>query len=144
MIALNTDVLLRYLLQDDLQQSAHANGLIGSLGEASIYISTSVMLDLYTTLALDEKVSPDAPITVIEGLLRSREVVIQDAEVVHRAIRRMKATEGEFFDCLTVEQAESAGCSQVVSYLENDKVGMTVLVETPWSGPNKGQQRHTQ
>lgn len=135
MIALNTDVLMRYLMQDHLQQSAHAKGLIESMGEASIYVSTSVMLDLYMTLAEDEKLSADTALTVIESLLRSREVVVQDAEVVHRAIRRAKATDGEFFDCLTVEQAESAGCSQVVSYLENDNVGMTVLVEkTPWSG----------
>jgi predicted nucleic-acid-binding protein len=107
-IALDTNVLVRYFAQDDARQSAAATRLIeGSLSAAARGFVSLVAL-LETVWVMESRYQADVPTVteIVVDLLDSASIEVQDAAAVGRAIQRYAQGDVDLHDCLIVALAE--------------------------------------
>ena len=130
MIGLDTNVLVRYLAQDDPKQTAAATRLLGSLSVASPGFVSQVVL-AETVCVLQSRYAADASQIgqVVETLLRTEVIRVERADVAWRALRRFRQDQGDFPDALVAELARAAGCKQIYSFDRGavKRSGMTLL-----------------
>lgn len=55
-------------------------------------------------------------ITVLETLLRTRELVVENADIVWQALRRYGLANADFADCLIERSASAAGCEHTMTF----------------------------
>ncbi len=117
MIGLDTNVLVRYVAQDDLKQSPQAARLIESLtSDSPGYVSLVSVVELAWVLSGCYAASRDDIAGVLETLLRAKELVIADADAVWKALRLFKQTKADFADCLIERCAATAGCDHTATF----------------------------
>jgi predicted nucleic-acid-binding protein len=117
MIGLDTNVLVRYVTQDDPVQSAKAAQLIESLTAASPgFVSLVSVVELVWVLQTCYQSAKGEVVTVLETLLRTRELTIEHAEVIWQALRRFTTTKADFADCLIERCAHAAGCEYTATF----------------------------
>src|SRR5262249_16640625 len=101
MIGLDTNVVVRYLTFDDTTQTARAIALIDSLSpEAPGFVSVVVIIELVWVLESSYHFPKADILRALDSLLRSKELVIENAEAVGQAARTFAANRTEFADCL--------------------------------------------
>ena len=104
MIAIDTNVLLRYLLRDDEAQSERARRLV--TGERRVLITDVVLVEMFwTLLGRRYRVGKIDLIAVVEGLLQEPNLRFEDEEVVWQALRAYGDTKADFADALIVCKA---------------------------------------
>jgi predicted nucleic-acid-binding protein len=130
MIGLDTNVIIRYITQDDPAQSAAATKLFESLSsEAPGFIPLVASVELVWVLQSCYHSKRDAVAEVLETLLRSKELVVEQAELVWQALRRFSATRADFADCLIERRAHLAGCQYTATFDKNAAAaGMRLLL----------------
>ena len=118
MIGLDTNVIIRYVAQDDARQSAAATRLMeGSLSaETPGYITLVTLCEVAWVLAECYGADRERIRTVIEGLLETRQIVVESAEVAWRALRAWQGTSADFSDALIGEIALAAGAKKVLTF----------------------------
>ncbi len=117
MIGLDTNVLVRYVAQDDAKQSPQATRLIESLSaDSQGYISLISVVELVWVLTGCYGASRDDIAAVLETLLRAKELAVSDADVVWKALRLFKQGKADFADCLIERSAAAAGCDHTSTF----------------------------
>jgi predicted nucleic-acid-binding protein len=117
MIALDTNVLVRYIMQDDVDQAARASKLVESLSaDRPALIPLVVVVELAWVLARSYKLKRPQIAQAIEGLMSSRELIIAQSATVWSALRAYRKGKGDFSDCLIARCATAEGCSQVMTF----------------------------
>lgn len=117
MIGLDTNVLVRYIAQDDPRQSAKATRLIESLtDDAPGYVSTVSIVELVWVLMGCYASTKSEICEVLETLLRTKEIVVAHADTVWKALRMYKESKADFADCLIERSANEAGCSHTATF----------------------------
>jgi predicted nucleic-acid-binding protein len=116
-IGLDTNVLARYVMQDDPRQSPRATRLIESLSaEAPGFVPVVTLVELVWVLSGSYGLSRAQVATVLETLLRSRELVIDRAELVSQALSRFGSAGVDFADALIDRTAAAAGCEATMTF----------------------------
>jgi predicted nucleic-acid-binding protein len=88
MIGLDTNVLVRYIMQDDPKQSAKASKLIESLdGNNQGYITMVSVVELYWVLTSSYELSGQQVGQALEAILRTKQFLVERADQVMRALR---------------------------------------------------------
>lgn len=117
MIGLDTNVLVRYLTQDDPIQSEQANGFFESLSTGLEGYATVVSLVELVWVLSSCYGSSNAEISsVLENLMHTKYIVVQDKAIVWKALRNFKEGKADFPDCLIKHTSFDAGCSSVVTF----------------------------
>ncbi len=117
MIGLDTNVLVRYIAQDDPKQSPQATHLIESLSANSLgFISIVSVVELVWVLTGCYASTRGDVCEVLETLLRTKEIVVANADTVWKALRLFKIGKADFADCLIEMSASEAGCSHTVTF----------------------------
>ena len=117
MIGLDTNVLVRYIMQDDAKQSPKATRLIESLTtDAPGFVSLVSIVELGWVLSSAYGLTRQQVTQALELLLRTKEVVIDHADQVLKALRVFKASSVDFADCLIERSAASAGCDRTMTF----------------------------
>lgn len=117
MIGLDTNVLVRYVTQDDPVQSPKAAELIESLSAtAPGFVSTVSVVELVWVLQSCYQSARSDVVTVLETLLRTRELTVERAELVWQAVRKFAANKADFADCLIERCAHAAGCEYTATF----------------------------
>lgn len=118
MTGLDTNVLVRYLAQDDAAQSAQATALIeGDLTErAPGFISLVVLVECCWVLKRLYAASPADIRSTVADLLDIAQLVVEQRELVAAALTRLGSGAGEIADALIFEIATRAGCQRIVSF----------------------------
>lgn len=106
MRAADTNVLVRLLAQDDVDQLARARAVL----EGGLWICHLVLAETAWVLARSYRLDREAIAKAVEMLLSTAQVVVQDREIVVAAVRtfRTEASVG-FSDCLILETARRVG-----------------------------------
>ena len=128
MIGLDTNVLVRYLTQDDPAQAARATHLIeNELSERQPgYISLVVLVETCWVLKRLYGATPVELGTTVRDLLDTRQLAVENRVAVARALASFGA--GDLADGLIVEVAREVGCLRVVTFdRKAAKVGMELL-----------------
>lgn len=117
MIGLDTNVLVRYIMQDDPKQSPLATGLVESLSaDAPGFVTQVSVVELYWVLWSAYGLDRAQRGSAIDGLLRSKEIIVESAEVVWKALRVFQAGNADFADCLIERAAANAGCTRTMTF----------------------------
>jgi predicted nucleic-acid-binding protein len=121
MIGLDTNVLVRYLAQDDPKQAARATRLIEQELTASKpgFVSLVVLAELCWVLARLYGASQDEIKQTVDDLLGTPQFQLERREVVRAAVQRAKgviASKAGFVDALIAQTAQAEGCSHVVTF----------------------------
>ena len=112
MIGLDTNVLVRYIAQDDSKQSPKATRLIESLTvDAPGYVSIVSVVELVWVLTGCYALTRGEICEVLETLLRTKEIIVAHADTIWKALRLFKEGKADFADCLIERSANQAGCS---------------------------------
>lgn len=121
MIGLDTNVVVRFLVQDDDVQSPIATRVFSGLSrEQPGFISSVALAEITWVLSRAYKASRDEIASAVEGMLRSAELVIENAEATYRALAAYRASpSAEFADALIVQRAAIAGASETVTFDQN-------------------------
>lgn len=128
MIAIDTNVLLRYLLDDDVSQSKKATSII--TGQSNVLITDIVLMEVIWTLKGKKyNLDKESIIKVINTLFAEPNILFEDAQTVWRALgdykqaksKRVgsKRKEADFPDALIVNKA-----SFVANKLNDDLDGV--------------------
>lgn len=116
MIGLDTNVLVRYVTQDDAAQALAANELIDQLSESQPgYVTMTVTVEMYWVLSRAYRTDKTTVAATLIGLLDAKEVVVERADLVRRAVRRLAAG-ADFADALISEAGADAGCERTVTF----------------------------
>lgn len=130
MIGLDTNVVIRYLMQDEPQQSARASAFIEQhlSTENPGYISLIVLVEIAWVLRSCYDIDREKIARTFRALLETRQLWIERADLVVRALRRYSENAADFSDALIVELARDQGCSETVSFdRKANSLGMRIL-----------------
>jgi predicted nucleic-acid-binding protein len=117
MIGLDTNVLVRYIMQDDLKQSPLATRLIESCSvESRGFVTLVSVVELFWVMSSAYELDRGQLIAALEGLLRTKELVVERAEIVWKALRIFQAANVDFADCLIERSAAAAGCERTMTF----------------------------
>lgn len=128
MIGLDTNVVIRYLTQDDAKQSAIANRIIEQeLNEKNQgYITLVSLIEITWVLESCYEQTKDDVINVLDSLLTIKQIAIEKTDLVYLALKRFRSGTADFSDALITLVCEDAGCKRIVSF---DKRAVTVGME---------------
>lgn len=131
MIGLDTNVLVRYIAQDDAVQSPKATQLMESLNtEIPGFVSLVSLVELVWVMQGCYSATKHESVAILETLLRTREILIQNAEVVARAVAAYSTSNADFADCLIERSAHHAKCSCTMTFDNNAaKTAGMMLIE---------------
>jgi predicted nucleic-acid-binding protein len=118
LIGLDTNVLARYLVEDDPEQSRRATLLVDrALAEGErLFVTQIVLCELVWVLDSAYGYPRQEIVSVLRDLLRTRQLVIEDLDSTRKALERYAAKGGDFADFLIVERCRRAGCARVASF----------------------------
>ena len=117
MIGLDTNVLVRYIMQDDPRQSAKATMLIESLDvDRPGFLGLVSVVELYWVLTSCYELSDEQAKQALDVLLRTKQIVVERADQVLRALRVFETGKADFADCLIERTAAAAGCEQTMTF----------------------------
>jgi predicted nucleic-acid-binding protein len=106
MIGLDTNVLVRYIAQDDIKQSALATNLIHSLTKESPgFITLVSVVELVWVMQSCYQSTKQEVVKILETLTATRELMIENSETVIKAIRVFSNSNADFSDCLIERSA---------------------------------------
>jgi predicted nucleic-acid-binding protein len=115
-IGLDTNVVVRYLVQDDPDQSEVAVALVDELTETDPgYLSLVTVVEIYWVLRRAYKVGADRWVELLEGILDARELRVDRDAIVRSALT---ASRGglDFADAVITELGRVAGCDHTVTF----------------------------
>ena len=117
MIGLDTNVLVRYIMQDDAKQSKLASRLIESLTvEEPGFFPLVAVIELVWVLSSSFELVRAKVVSALEVLLQTKEIQVERAEVVWRAVRVYRDSSADFADCLVERSAAAAGCVRTMTF----------------------------
>jgi predicted nucleic-acid-binding protein len=118
MIGIDTNVLVRYLAQDDAAQFQEASDLLLGLEKQhrSAYLSTVTLCETVWVLARAYKVERMQIIEMFEKLLDTSLFVIEDKDAVRKAVTLYRVGKGDFADYLVGIRSRNAGCTIMATF----------------------------
>lgn len=117
MIGLDTNVLVRFLVQDDPEQAEAASTLIAALTEDSPgFVCREVLVELVWVLERAYGLGRDDIAQALDGLLAARELVLEAADHAALALDRYRKGGPGFADQMVVLAGQGAGCRDTVTF----------------------------
>ena len=109
MIALDTNVLVRYLVEDDATQTASAAALIHRViaNDDTLFVSDVVVCETVWVLSVSYHVGRQEIASVLRNLLRARHLTFSATDQLIRALDAYEAGKGDFADYLIREHARA-------------------------------------
>lgn len=115
MIGLDTNVLVRYIMQDDAKQAAKATKLLESLSpDEPGFVTLVSVIELVWVLSSCFDLPREQIAQALDALLRAKQLVVDQTDQVMRALRTYNSSSADFADCLIERTASSAGCAKTL------------------------------
>ena len=130
MIGLDTNVLVRYIMQDEPTQAKKATKLIESLTSVDPgFVPLVVVVELFWVLSNAYALTRSQIVEAFDALVRSKQLVVERKDQVVRALRAYSGSSADFPDCLIERIAIAAGCERVMTFDvgASKKAGMVLI-----------------
>ena len=116
-IGIDTNVLLRMVLNDDPAQRAKALAFGQSLTEEGPgFVSLIVLIELNWALASRYRQPKEKVLFTISNLIKTETLVFESFNTVVRALEMSKTSKVDFTDALIAERSREYGCSHTVTF----------------------------
>ncbi len=118
MLGLDTNVLVRFLVQDDAAQFERARRLIKrEVGQGEpVLVSLLVLLETEWVLRSRYELPKTDILGVLSSLLESAEVSFEDEGAIEEAVYTWKESTAEFADCLINAHHRRLGCRATATF----------------------------
>ncbi len=118
MIALDTNLLVRLLVEDDAAQARAVERLFvrARRDRTPLFVADVVLCELVWVLARRARQSRAQIAGAIGQLLDAESIVVADAGIARRALDAYREGGGDFADYIIREQALAAGAKEVVTF----------------------------
>jgi len=118
MIALDTNVLVRLVLQDDETQARAAERLVvkARREQTHLFVADVVWCELVWVLTRRTGLSRDDIAAALDQLLRTELIVVAVPAVIERSLAAYRKGKGDFADYLVREQARAIDAGDVVTF----------------------------
>jgi predicted nucleic-acid-binding protein len=118
MLGLDTNVLVRYLIQDDRRQYEKARRLIHrELGRGEpVLVSLLVLLEMEWVLRSRYGLSKPETLAAFSALLEAADLAFEDETSVEYALYSWKESAADFADCLTEARNRRLGCRATATF----------------------------
>jgi predicted nucleic-acid-binding protein len=117
-IGLDTDILVRFITQDDPRQSAIANEIFERrlTRAAPGFVSVVAIAETAWVLERSYRLSGEAVAAAIERVLQTENLVVESKQAVFTAMTALKDGLGAFSDALIGALGADAGCSHALTF----------------------------
>lgn len=121
MRALDTNVLVRLLMRDDEAQWQRVDALVREAERAreTLFVGEIVLIELVWVLKRIYKLSRQDLVTVLEALLDTAYLDVENAELVTVALESFRRGKADFSDYLVREHALFRGADHVLTFDAN-------------------------
>ena len=118
MIGLDTNVLVRYLTQDDPDQAARSTRVVERelTEDTPGFIGLVVLVETVWVLQRLYRASAEEIRETVTDLLGSRTIVVENRDVVTRALALSRQNSCGLADAIIAASASNAGCDKVISF----------------------------
>jgi predicted nucleic-acid-binding protein len=117
MPALDTNVLVRYLIADDKKQFEVAKKYIeNAIANEALFIPVSVSVELEWVLRSLYEVDKSMIITTFNRLLEAREIEFQEESSIEITLSFYADSNAAFADCLHIASAQNQGRVPLVTF----------------------------
>lgn len=118
MIALDTNVLVRFLVEDDPKQALRARSLIrrAIASSQTLFVSDIVLCELCWVLDRAYDLPRDQIVTALRSLLAANHLAFRCGSLLERALNAYQEGRGGFADYLIREQSAEVGCDSVATF----------------------------
>ncbi len=117
MIGLDTNILVRFFAKDDPLQTPKARAMLSSLTVAEPgWVGAATILELVWVMTSTIRIGRDAVAQILAELLIRETIVVEQAEIIEKALQRYRRGRADFADCLIAASAKAAGCSRTVTF----------------------------
>ncbi|MFN4128463.1 MAG: PIN domain-containing protein [Paracoccaceae bacterium] len=114
---LDTNVLVRFLVQDDAEQAKVAQDLVATFTEtAPGFVCREVLIELVWVLERAYALPRGDIALALDGLLEARELVIEAADRAAIAVDRYRKGGPGFADQMIALAGQGAGCQATVTF----------------------------
>ncbi|MER9252139.1 type II toxin-antitoxin system VapC family toxin [Mesorhizobium sp. M0598] len=116
-IGIDTNVLLRMVLNDDAEQQAKALAFGKSLsGDKLGFVSLIVLVEFSWSLLSRYRQPKEQILAAIQRLLKIKTLVFEDFDAIVIALERSNSSQVDFADALIAEHNRNFGCSHTVTF----------------------------
>jgi predicted nucleic-acid-binding protein len=118
MIGLDSNVLVRYLVQDDAGQCARVDRLFrdGVAGDRSFHVPVVVLCELVWVLESGYALERAAIVDALERILITAQFTVEAKDLVRQALAEYAAGRGGFADGIIGLANRAAGCATTVTF----------------------------
>ncbi|MBT9594834.1 MAG: type II toxin-antitoxin system VapC family toxin [Vitreoscilla sp.] len=118
MIGIDTNILLRLWLNDDLAQNKRIDALLAAHGDmpGSLLVTDVVLMEAVWTLKSAFEQDKQAQLTAVRSLLEETAFALEDREAVVAALSLFEAGSCGFADCLIVAKHARLGCDFTATF----------------------------
>ena len=118
MIGLDTNVVLRLLLNDDLKQRQRAVKAIqqAKVLAVRVTITLAVVLEMEWVLRSIAKMTKPQVLSVFDLLLESYDIEIDNEKVLEQALHIYANAAADFAECLFLAQYQRMGCQTMLTF----------------------------
>jgi len=120
MAGLDTNVLVRWLLDDDKKQAARVQMLFEETraNRATLFVPSTVVLELEWVLRARYQLDKAVVLGAFSALLETQELEFQDEAALERALSLYRQSSADFADCLRAGQCGFAGQAPMMTFDE--------------------------
>jgi predicted nucleic-acid-binding protein len=118
MIGIDTNILVRYFTQDNLEQAQIVEQIIDNYATSpnSLFINNIVMCELIWVLESGYKYSKEAISAVIKQMLSTEEFAFENQELLWLALNQYNQNKLDFSDALIGAINKDFGCSETLTF----------------------------
>lgn len=118
MIGLDTNILVRYLAQDDAAQSARATEILERrlTEENPGFVSIVTMVETVWVLDRAYGLGAEKIAAAVERILQTDVLVVENEQVVFTAMIAMRERQGSFADAVIAGLGARAGCRATITF----------------------------
>lgn len=123
MIGIDTNILVRYLVRDDLDQAAIASKIIEQAKDKNeaIFINRIVLCELVWVLESAYECPKASIISVLKQILSTKQFEIDNATVAWQAVDDFAGSKADFADCFIGRSNSEVGCKTTYSFDKGTK-----------------------
>jgi predicted nucleic-acid-binding protein len=129
-IGLDTNVIVRYIAQDDRRQAARAVRLIEQECSETRpgFLSVVVLAELVWVLESCYASTKAEIVAILQRVLGAKQLVVQNADVVWQAVRLYESGSADFADCLIDRIGAANECEYTATFdREAARAGLRLL-----------------
>ncbi len=118
MPGLDTNVLVRWIMDDDPRQARRVQRLFEEVREqrSPLFVPSTVVLELEWVLRSRYKLDKAIVVNAFNALLETQELEFQDEPALERAMSLYRQSSADFADCMHAGQCGSAGRAPMITF----------------------------